>query len=161
MTGLPNATGLDTGIYYITVTDANGCRVIDTAHISGPPPIHIYFTTVNNLCHDSCDGTATLSAQGGVPPYTYNWTAVPPGPSLGTGLTITNLCAGTYRVTVKDSNNISVSKDTTISSPPAIGMNIDLTNITCFGANDGALHDSVWAEEVHTRSYGHREVLIH
>lgn len=144
VTGLPNATGLDTGIYYITVCDLNHCCVIDTAHISGPPPINIYFTTVNNLCHDSCDGTATASASGGVPPYTYNWTAVPPGPSLGTGLTISHLCAGAYRITVVDSNHISVSKDTVITAPPAIGMHIDSTNITCFGANDGTLHDSVW-----------------
>jgi gliding motility-associated-like protein len=144
VSGLPNATGLDTGIYYITVRDLNGCPKIDTVHVAGPPPIHIYFTVVNNLCHDSCRGTATASASGGVPPYTYNWTVSPTGPSLGTGLNITNLCAGIYRITVIDSNNISVFKDTVISQPTAIGMHIDSTNITCFGANNGTLHDSAW-----------------
>jgi gliding motility-associated-like protein len=144
VTGLPNATGLDTGIYYITVTDARGCQVRDTAHITGPPPIRITFTISNVLCHSDSNGSITAHVSGGVPPYTYVWTAVPPAGSLGTGLTLSNLHPGTYRISVTDNNHITVSKDTTITAPPALGMAIDSTPISCFNARNGTLFDSVY-----------------
>lgn len=144
VTGLPNATGLDTGIYYIFVTDARGCLVRDTAHITGPPPIVITFTVTNDRCHDSCNGTATAAVSGGVPPYTYVWNTVPATTSLGTGLSITGLCPGSYQISVTDSNHITATKDTVITAPPALGMQIDSTPITCHGAANGTLYDSVW-----------------
>jgi gliding motility-associated-like protein len=143
--GLPNATGLDTGHYYITVCDANHCCVIDTAVIKEPPPIFITFVTVNNLCAGQCNGKATASATGGVLPYTYSWNTVPAGPNvLSTTDSITGLCAGVYSITVRDANGLAVSKDTTITAPPPLGMAIDSTPITCYNANNGKLNDSVY-----------------
>jgi len=144
ITGLPNAINLDTGVYIITVCDANHCCVKDTAHITGPPPIAITFVVSNNQCFGQCIGTATLTAVGGVLPYTYQWSDLTTSTSLGTSTTITNLCAGTYQVVVTDANGITVSKDTVISAPTAIGEKIDSTPITCNGLNNGVLFDSIY-----------------
>ena len=122
----------------MTVCDAHHCCVNDTAHITGPPPIAITFTIVNNACFGQCNGSATVSAAGGVPPYTYLWN------NGFTTSTITNLCAGIYTVTVTDSNHLHVFKDTVISAPIAIGQKIDSTPITCFNAANATLNDSVW-----------------
>jgi gliding motility-associated-like protein len=142
--GLPNATGLDTGIYIITICDANHCCVMDTDTISEPPPIIITFATVNNLCAGQCNGTAVATASGGTLPYTYSWNTVPPTSVLSTTDSATGLCAGAYGITVTDANGITVSKDTAITTPPPLGMVIDSTSITCYNANNGTLNDSVY-----------------
>lgn len=41
-----------------------------------------------------CNGSIALSATGGTPPYSYQWS------NSQTGDTIAGLCAGTYTVTV-------------------------------------------------------------
>ncbi len=140
VSGLPNATNLDTGTYIITVCDANNCCVRDTAHISGPPPINVVAVITNNTCYGQCTGQISVSASGGVAPYTFVWNTTP----QSTGTSINNLCAGSYTVTTTDANGISVSNTYPVTAPPALGSQIDSTLITCYGAADGALHDSAY-----------------
>jgi len=47
---------------------------------------------------DGSDGTATVNASGGYPPYTYTWNTVPPQ----TTPTVSNLSPGMYDVTILD-----------------------------------------------------------
>jgi gliding motility-associated-like protein len=115
--------------------------VKDTAVITVPPPINVVFTIVNNKCFDSCTGTASAVATGGVRPYTYKWNTNP----LSISDTIINLCAGSYTLTVTDSNGISVANTITITAPTPITMIVDSTPITCNGANNGTLKDSAVA----------------
>ncbi len=140
VSGLPNATGLDTGIYIITVCDANSCCVRDTAHVSGPPPIDVVATITNNNCYGQCTGQISVTASGGVSPYTFTWNTTP----QTTGPSVSNLCAGSYTVTVRDANGITVANTYPVTSPPALGDKIDSTLITCYGAADGALSDSAY-----------------
>lgn len=140
VSGLPNATNLDTGTYIITVCDANNCCVRDTAHISGPPPINVVAVITNNNCYSQCTGQISVTASGGVAPYTFIWNTTP----QSTGPSINNLCAGSYTVTTTDANGISVSNTYPVTAPPALGSQIDSTLITCYGAADGALHDSAY-----------------
>ena len=56
---------------------------------------NISSTTVS--CNGS-DGTATVNASGGFPPYTYAWNTVPPQ----TTPTVSNLSPGIYEVTILD-----------------------------------------------------------
>ena len=64
------------------------------------------------------NGTATVSASGGVSGYTYYW-----APSGGAAATATGLAAGTYKVTVTDANTCQITKSITLTesaSPPVI-----------------------------------------
>lgn len=54
--------------------------------------------TVSSSCTPPCDGTASVKASGGTPPYTYNWSTSP----TQTTSTATGLCPGTYSVIVND-----------------------------------------------------------
>lgn len=141
VTGLPTATGLDTGVYIITVCDANGCCVRDTAHISGPPPIQVTATVTNNNCYGQSTGQISVTASGGVAPYTFAWNTTTP-PTMGP--TVTGLQAGSYTVTTTDANGISVTNTYPVTAPPALGDKIDSTLITCYGAADGSLRDSAY-----------------
>lgn len=60
-------------------------------------PITISVTTVSASCPTCCDGTATITASGGCPPYQYNI-----APAFMGGPVQLGLCAGNYTVTVMD-----------------------------------------------------------
>ena len=51
----------------------------------------------------SCNGQATINAQGSIPPYTYNWLDNSNIPINQTSMTATGLCAGNYKCIVSSS----------------------------------------------------------
>ncbi len=77
-----------------------------------------------------CDGSVTVTAVGGSAPYTYQWS----NGGMITTPTLTNLCVGTYAVTVVDANGCSetsaatVVVDSTIANPCA-GFYVNCSNI--------------------------------
>ena len=86
-----------------------------------PPPVLNLVSTTNPLCNGNCNGSATIAASGGSPPYTYQWN----DPGLQTGTTATGLCAGTYYPYVTDSNGCVDTLDTAgvgvvITAPPPL-----------------------------------------
>lgn len=101
-------TGLESGWYYITVYDANGCSVNDSAEIiDAYPPISVSISTVNVTCVGGSDGAISLTVSGGAPPYSYTWS-----PPQANAAAISNLPAGTYSVTITD----NVGCDTVVSA---------------------------------------------
>jgi gliding motility-associated-like protein len=125
--------GLSAGVYILTVCDANNCCVQDTAFVSDPPPIVLSFTPVQNPCFGDSSGSVSVSATGGIAPYTFVW-------SNGvTGNSINNLVAGTYSVTATDSAGITVQGSVPITQPTAVTITLDTNNITCFGAFDASV----------------------
>ena len=79
------------------------------------------------ICTDSCTGSIIVQANGGTPPYLYNWVG---GPIANT---YSNLCPGIYTVIVTDANAISASQIYTIINPAPIVTNI--TQTACFSYN--------------------------
>ncbi len=133
----PTVSSLPAGTYYVTVTDANGCTVIDSVTlININPPIHITYTTVNVLCHGDNTGSAQLHVTGGTPPYQYAWS-----PNVGTTATVNNLFAGQYFVTVTDNVGCTDIDSLIITEPDsAILITVDsIINVTCFNGSDGAI----------------------
>lgn len=127
------AVGLCAGTYNVTVTDANGCQSVAQIVIDDPAPISLSLQLVDDAtCPGACDGSATIIASGGTLPYTYNWS-----PAGGTGSTATGLCAGTYTVTVTDANGCQETQTVTVGEPPAIVINTNTQDASCFGVCDG------------------------
>jgi hypothetical protein len=90
----------------------------------------------NCHCNGGSDGTATVSATGGIPPYTYSWTPTPP---TGQGTSsVTGLSAGTYSVHVTDNALNTGSANITITSPAALSLNPTIVQPTCSGNNGSA-----------------------
>ena len=71
--------------------------------------------TVNNhvTCIDGSDGSAMVTPSGGEAPFTYLWD----DPGASTTETINNLSAGTYGVTVTDTNGCTTSCNVEITEP--------------------------------------------
>ncbi len=129
-----NITGLPAGWHYVTVTDINGCSTIDSIEVLEPTPIALTTTQVDVGCFGQATGSATVTAAGGTPGYTYLWNTIPQQVSA----TATNLPAGTYTVTVTDANSCFDTISVTINQP-LTGVTItdvSFTQVSCFGGSD-------------------------
>ncbi len=99
--GLDNSfiDSLCTGKYYVTITDAEGCIKYDSLLINSPPQLIANINGFPETCPNACNGSLSISANGGTPPYSYLW-------SNGfSSQHINNLCVGEYLCTVTDANN--------------------------------------------------------
>ena len=127
--------GLSAGSYTVTVTDANGCTATASVTITEPALLTATIgATINISCNGGTNGSATVTAAGGTPAYTYAWT--PAGGNTATG---SNLSAGTYTVNLTDNNGCIASASVTITQPVALSVTVAGTNITCFGSNNGSI----------------------
>ena len=130
-----NATGLGAGSYAVTVTDANGCTTVGFVNITNPVGLTAIISNQTNVsCDGGNDGTATVTVNGGTPPYTYNWS----GGTTGT-TTRMGLAAETFTVTVTDNNGCTVQTSVTLSQPPPLSLIVLTTQpAACAGATNGA-----------------------
>jgi gliding motility-associated-like protein len=149
---IPGQTGqiLDNipfGTYSVTVSDASGCQEIDSGSLSQPAPLQVLANNTfitNATCSGSMDGVITVGATGGTPAagnYTYAWSG-----GLGTVVastsTVSNLNPGLYSVTVTDANGCELERTFTVAAAKTLSINAIVTDITCFGANDGQIQAS-------------------
>ncbi len=128
-----NLTNLESGTYYLTITDANGCYIDTAIIINMPMPISITLNETDETCAGLCDGTVTSLVSGGTPPggpYTYQWS------NFVNTANLTNVCPGTYILIVTDNNGCQQTASTTVSGPPALLLTVtNVTEATCGGTN--------------------------
>lgn len=120
-----------TTTYTIQVTDAKSCISLDTATVINPPALALNQVVVNESCGGTCDGSITLSPTGGNAPYTYLWN------TGATTSSLSNLCAGSYTVTVKDASNCSTTLTIAVVSPPTLKVTLASTDVKCKGTCNG------------------------
>lgn len=126
------------GTYYVTVSDAGNCMAMDTFVITSPPAIYFSAPTVNNAnCYTSADGSISITAAGGAGSISYTWS------NGGTGSAINNLGPNTYIVTATDANSCNADTSIVVGSQPQIVITSVITNISCFGGNNGAVNATV------------------
>jgi hypothetical protein len=132
------ASGLSPGTYTITVTDSNGCVASFSNSIAQLPSLSVTtIVTANADCFAS--GSIASSASGGVLPYTYMWNDA----SSQSTITATGLSAGTYIITVTDSNGCSATASDAVAQLPAVSVSAAVvTNVTCNGGGNGKINSS-------------------
>lgn len=126
------ANNLFAGTYYVTVTDANNCEVMDSVIITEPNLLSLNVSINDVLCFGEQSGSAAASAVGGTGPYSFEWS------NMETTATITDLAAANYFVTVTDINGCEQDTFITITEPmipltSSIGQNL----VGCFSASQG------------------------
>jgi len=135
------ATGLSAGNYTVTITGANGATATSNVTITQPWSIYANILSFTNVsCNGDSNGTVTISAFGGNPPYTYSWNTNPTQcTSIATGL-----FSGNYTATVSDENGCQSTTSVTIDQPLEILIDISSkTDVSCFGINNGAINITV------------------
>jgi hypothetical protein len=97
---LPTIEGLPSGVYTAKVEDARGCTGNAQVVIhSSASPLSLCIKTRDATCANN-DGTATVTAEGGIPPYSYTWSMTPPQQTPA----VAALSEGVYTITVADAN---------------------------------------------------------
>lgn len=102
-------TNITSGTYLATVTDSHGCTAIRQFTLGRPNPLTI---TVSSKVSPNCDaGTVaqinTALATGGVPPYSYTWSAGTTSGANNQNMTTNE--NGTVIVTVTDSKGCTAN----------------------------------------------------
>ncbi|TXB63594.1 SdrD B-like domain-containing protein [Phaeodactylibacter luteus] len=126
-------TNLAPGTYTVTVTDGGGCTDTATGTVDSPPPIIANIDSNGPTCVGEGDGSATVFATGGTPPFSYLWNTGATGPALS-GLT-----AGTYTVTVSDINGCIAVESTTLTPISSLNASLLVNDESCPDANDGTM----------------------
>lgn len=123
---------LAAGTYVLTLTDDNGCSIIDSVTVTEPDTLKIEITNLRGACEDLDNGELVVTASGGVGPYSYLWS------NLSVNDTIKKLAPGEYSVTVTDANGCVDSLNTLVEEYPALECSITiLQNESSPGAQDG------------------------
>jgi len=117
-------SGLTSGTYTVTATDANGCTDTESVTITQPTALLVSITIDSNAgCGGSTTGGLTASSTGGTGTVTYVWN------TGGTSASVTGLIAGTYSVTATDANGCTDSTNQTITSSGSSINTIDTVSI--------------------------------
>ena len=141
--GLSTLAGLSTGVYNVAAQDAIGCINVSTVTITQPAqPLNLTLTPQNLQCFESGDGEVTAS-QNGLSPFQYAISDIfgtPMGSAVAAGAhTFTGLDADTYFVSVIDNNGCQNIDTVLLTEPSLLVAEALVTDITCFGANDGQI----------------------
>jgi len=128
------ATGLGVGTYTVIITDSSGCSNMESIVITSADSPILTISGQSATCNGACDGSATVIASGGTPPYTYLWN----DPTAQTTATATGLCAGFPIVSVTDSNGCIVNETIAITEPSALTGTVTNVDTASQGVNNGS-----------------------
>lgn len=134
----PNRTGLAEGTYSVTATDANNCQFSASYVIESVNSLALNGTVTDATnCDEPGNGSISLSASGGNPPYLFEWADGP------TGDVRTALSAGHYEVALSDQDGCTLIQTYTVAST-ASDLNLSAT-ITddCENRGEGAIITTV------------------
>ena len=127
------------GTYRITVTDASGCTAMAQVRINQSPALSLAGFIDNKLgCDGQPNGAVSVMANGGVEPYSYQWS------TDATESFLMGVGAGTYTATVTDAKGCTAVTSIELTEPAS--FTIDATvdeNVKCNQGSDGAVSVSV------------------
>ena len=121
------------GTYQFRITDLNSCSV-ETTLVTVNPKVDPTATTTftKPSCPTVADGTLTITASLGIPPYEYSINA---GTSWQPSNTFTGLGAGTVNYIVRDSKQCLFNGSETIIDPVLLDATAVVTDFACNASN--------------------------
>jgi len=130
--GSPTLIGLAAGNYTCVVTDSKGCPQTFTATVGQPAALVATNGTNPVSCNGGNNGSASVTASGGVVSYTYSWF-----PTGGNSATAAGLSAGNYTCTITDSKGCMTTSPVVVAQPAALTASNVNTPTSCNGGSDG------------------------
>lgn len=112
---------LDTGQYFLTITDALGCTDVESINIDQPELLEVFISNpgFDTICNQS--GVLFADPIGGTSPYTYTW-------SDGFDSALNEqLNPGNYTITIEDINGCQTENAYTLEEGVDVVINIEET----------------------------------
>ena len=153
-------SGLNGGTFIpeiVTITDANGCSLIDQITVQEALPITLGSSAITDIsCYLGSDGQIEANIVGGLPPYTYQWysdiglTIPVPSANVLNDSIIFDMPAGSYYLSITDASGCSSLLPRfdifeTQSATLTVGLNTNqsFTSLACFNDQDGQISVNV------------------
>lgn len=138
------ATGLTSGTWSVTVTDANGCFKTQEFNIGLSDVLGIVSTVNTQASCFECDGTMSVTISGGTPPYTYLGDTGQNSSTNNTAFTLTGLCAGAHSIIITDAGGCNKTATSVVTSTAGFTLvAVNVTNSTC--NNSGSINIQITA----------------
>lgn len=133
---IPTLSNLPAGNYQLTLSDANGCSIVESTQVTEylTPTVLPTLSEVN--CFGQNNGIISVQVTGGSPGFGYIWS------NGGMSPVTANLSPGNYALTLTYANgDCAKSFDYQITEPPALLlMDTVVIPVKCFGGNNGAVN---------------------
>ena len=152
-------SNLTAAVYYVTITDANGCSATDSCNVTQPPGVAINMTISAVSCSAGMsNGAIAVSVQYGNPGYQYLWN------DGATTQNRTGLTMGNYMLTVTDAIGCTAIDTGNVGDlPGSMSINAVEVNPTCYHGGNGTItitsvvgstapYTYVWSDAVTTQN---------
>jgi gliding motility-associated-like protein len=132
-----NISNLFAGVYCVAATDNRGCVFEECYTVIGSEMTvslsTIEYNGFNVSCNGVCDGEIISTVTNGIGALTYSWSD---GQSASD---LSELCAGTYILTVTDGSGQTATASIDLSSPTLIEISTQTTEPSAAGMADGRI----------------------
>ena len=129
-------TGLSSGTYNLTITDAGLCNYSLSVFVPGSSLIEITGVTTDPSCDNPSGGMIDITVSGGQSPYTYDWDDDGIGDDDDPEDRV-NLNAGQYNVVARDANGCADLATFELATASSITLEGDFQPVSCANAMDG------------------------
>ncbi len=130
-------SGMGTGSYSLTVTDANGCTNEASTSLTEPP---VLTSSAVSQDDQNCNNCLIITALGGTSPYEYSADGI----NFQTNNTISELPGGMYTVMVKDASECTSTYEIELIDLNPLSCSITLLNeISCIGGSDASFEVNI------------------
>ncbi|UTW63175.1 T9SS type A sorting domain-containing protein [bacterium SCSIO 12741] len=143
---------LSAGTYVLTITDNEGCTLVDSISITQPSPLVATASVVKNVsCSGAKDGEVSASGSGGTGSYSYAWS------NGGQTASLNKLAGNNYLVTVTDSLGCEAIDSASVYEPAQLVVGIDsIFHPECNGDKTGYIRMNLsGGTRPFTYSWGH------
>ena len=131
---IEDITNLCDGVYTLVATDTAGCSATYRDTIINIDTLETLMSSSPLSCGLSvCDAEAKVVASGVTSPYSYQWSTA----LTDTIDSVTNLCAGTYIVTVTGANGCIGLDSAIIANPATFTLSSSGDSVSCNADMDG------------------------
>ena len=132
-------SGIPYGGYYVIAQDSIGCTGSSSVTVTESTGFTLDIQKTEPICVGGQEGSIYVGVTGGgVPPYTYDWSASTNNPA-DTFSTLYNLIAGSYSLTITDSYDCDTTILITLLEP-SLALSVQdeaIQSISCFEDSTG------------------------
>jgi hypothetical protein len=121
------------GVYQRTFAAQNGCDSTHTVSLTMLAPILIALDATPS-CPGETTGSIAAAVNGNAPPFSFVWSA-----AGFSGSDQQDVGAGSYSLTVTDSNDCTETASAVVPAYPPINFSVRLDSVRCFGETNGAI----------------------